>query len=130
MYNSGMDKKTLTLDLNRRAGRIWGELCELRPALVRFNEPVIQLNARFTRTAGRCFLATRKVDMGLKFIQHSRAFHVTMLTTVLPHELIHQADFDLYGVSEKSCCHGAQWAKLMVEYGLEPRKYHSMDLKC
>lgn len=128
MYNSGMDRKTLTLNLERRTARVWGELCELRPRLVRFNEPKIVLNARLWRTAGRCFQATRYIDMGLKFIEHSTHFRVIMLTVILPHEIIHQADYDLYGDSEKKCGHGAQWQKLMVEYGLPDNPYHSMEI--
>ncbi len=51
-----------------------------------------------------------------------------MLQVILPHELIHQADFDLYGDSEKICGHGKRWAKLMVEYGLEPEPFHTMKV--
>ena len=125
VYNICMDKKTLTLELNRRTARVWGELCELRPRLVRFDQPRIILDARFWRTAGQCHQHENIVRMGVNFFQFPQ-FRATMRAVILPHELIHQADFNLYGESEKICGHGVQWQKLMVEYGLPANKYHSM----
>ena len=124
-----MDRKELTLDLERRTARIWGELCELRPALVRFDPPKIIINARLWRTAGQCFQTTRTIDLGLKFFFYSKQYAKTMRDVIIPHEIIHQADFDLYGESEKICGHGENWQKLMLEYGLAPNKYHSMEIK-
>lgn len=121
-----MDTKTLQIE--RRTARIWGELCELRPGLVRFNEPKIIINNRFWRTAGQCHQEKNVIELGSKFFRFSRSTRLTMLTVILPHEIIHQADFNLYGASEKSCGHGTQWAKLMVEYGLAANPYHSMEI--
>jgi predicted SprT family Zn-dependent metalloprotease len=123
-----MDKTKLQTQLDRRADQIWNELCELRPRLVRFNPPKIKINGRLWRTAGRCFQETRKVDVGYKFFEHSREYGIIMLATILPHELIHQADFDLYGESEKNCGHGKNWRKLMLEYGLPDNPFHSMEI--
>lgn len=128
-YNMGMDRNKLQIVLDRRADAVWGQLCELRPALVRYNPPVIKINGRLWRTAGRCFQDARIVDLGLKFFEHSRNYGIIMLGTIVPHELIHQADFDLYGESELKCGHGKNWAKLMVEYGLPPKKFHNMDIQ-
>lgn len=117
-----------TLQLERRAALIWGDLCELRPRLVRFNEPKITLNNRLWRVAGYCLQEENKVELGSKFLWFSLATRKTMLSVILPHEIIHQADYNLYGVSEKSCGHGKNWAKLMLEYGLPANKYHSMEI--
>jgi len=128
LYNVGMDKTKLQAVLDRRADRVWNDLCELRPRLVRFNPPKIKINGRLWRTAGRCFQETRKVDVGYKFFEHSREYGIIMLATIVPHELIHQADFDLYGESEKNCGHGKNWRKLMLEYGLPDNPFHSMEI--
>lgn len=128
VYNSGMDKLKLQQILTRNTAMVWGALCELRPSLVRYNEPKIMLNSRLWRTAGRCFQDTNTIEMGYKFFAHSREYYATMLNVILPHEIIHQADFVLYGLSEKNCGHGVQWQKLMVEYGLPADKYHYMEI--
>jgi hypothetical protein len=127
IYN--MDRQKILNATNRQADRVWGTLCELRPRLVRYNPPKIVLNGRLWRTAGRCFQTTRTVDLGVKFFEHSRDYGIIMLTVIVPHELIHQADFDLYGESEKSCGHGKNWRKLMLEYGLPDNPFHSMEIK-
>jgi predicted SprT family Zn-dependent metalloprotease len=124
-----MDKKEICLFSNRYAYMVWANLCELRPALVRFDPPKIIINARLWRTAGRCFQTTRTIDLGLKFFFYSKQYAKTMRDVIIPHEIIHQADFDLYGESEKICGHGENWQKLMLEYGLAPNKYHSMEIK-
>lgn len=123
-----MDKKELEIFTNQYAYMVWANLCELRPKLVRFDPPKITLNARLWRTAGRCYQTTRNIDLGFKFFLYSKAYANTMRDVIIPHEIIHQADFDLYGDSEKKCGHGAQWAKLMVEYGLAANKYHTMEI--
>ena len=128
LYNVGMDKTKLQTVLDRRADAVWNDLCELRPRLVRFNPPKIKINGRLWRTAGRCFQDARKVDLGAKFFEHSQKYAIIMRTVILPHELIHQADFDLYGESEKSCGHGKNWRKLMLEYGLPDDPFHSMEI--
>jgi predicted SprT family Zn-dependent metalloprotease len=51
-----------------------------------------------------------------------------MFAQILPHEIIHQADFDLFGESEKNCGHGKNWVSLMLQYGLKPDFYHTMEI--
>ena len=123
-----MDRTKLQTVLARRTDKVWQDLCELRPALVRFDPPKVVINGRLWRTAGRCFQDSRKVDLGLKFFEHSREYGIIMLSVIVPHELIHQADFDLYGESEKKCGHGKNWRKLMLEYGLPDNPFHSMNV--
>ena len=123
-----MNREILTSDLNAHANAVWSTLCELRPALVKFDVPTIKINGRLYRTAGRCFQDLRKVELGFKFFCHSKAFSRQMYNIILPHELIHQADFDLHGDSEKNCGHGENWCKLMLEYGIPANKFHDMWL--
>lgn len=128
VYNCNMDRQKILTVAKRRADHVWADLCELRPALVRYDPPKIELNGRLWRTAGRCFQDARRVDLGVKFFEHSREYGVTMLGIIIPHELIHQADFDLYGESEKTCGHGKNWRKLMIEYGLPDNPFHFMSI--
>lgn len=51
-----------------------------------------------------------------------------MRLVILPHEIAHQADYNLFGLSEKICGHGKNWCKIMLQLGLAPNKYHSMEL--
>ena len=118
-YNLSMDRKQALDAVNDRA--------ILR--LTRFDPPAIILCGRLTRTAGKCYQTARKIHLGWKFIDHSVKFRHIMFNEILPHELMHQVDYDLFGESEKICGHGKNWQMLMVQYGLEPKKYHLMDLK-
>ena len=123
-----MDRKNLQLLLQKETATIWDSLCELQPKLCKFNPPVITLCARLYRTAGMCHQETRIVKLGYKFFLHSAEYRKQMVSIILPHEIIHQADFDLFGESEKTCGHGENWCNLMVQYGLQPDKYHSMEI--
>jgi predicted SprT family Zn-dependent metalloprotease len=90
------------------------------------NAQLLQINGRMWRTAGQCFQESRKVSISPKF--YDAGFDARMNQVILPHELIHQADYDLFGQSEKKCGHGKNWSMLMVQYGLEPDKYHTMQI--
>lgn len=114
-------------EINLRARAVWDILCELRPRLRKFATPKVKFSNRFWKTAGQCQQDSRIVTLGAKFLQHPQN-RAKMLQVILPHELIHQADFDLYGNSEKKCGHGKHWAKLMIEYGLDPEPYHTMKV--
>jgi predicted SprT family Zn-dependent metalloprotease len=120
------DRNILLTDLKKRAAIIWEALCEIQPRLCAFDVPEIVLNGRMWRTAGQCFQATRIVSISPKF--YDAGYDTRMNKIILPHELIHQADFDLFGDSDKKCGHGKNWAMLMVQYGLEPDKFHTMSI--
>lgn len=113
----------LTIDYH--ASKIWDALCETYPKLVKFDCPKIVLCNRLTRTAGKCYQGLRKVHIGNKFFAKHQA---EMVRVILAHEIIHQADFDLNGESEKKCGHGKKWSEMMVKYGLPANKYHSLEI--
>lgn len=123
-----MDRKQLLKMLNSQAVMVWDSLCEIYPDLTKFDCPKISLNGRFWRTAGICLQEENKIELGTKFFGSLKNRDI-MLNVILPHEIIHQADFDLFGESEKNCGHGEKWCEIMVQYGLEPNPYHSMDVK-
>jgi predicted SprT family Zn-dependent metalloprotease len=120
------DRNILLVDIKKRAATVWDILCEIHPRLCAFDLPEIKLNGRMWRTAGQCFQHTRIVTLSTKF--YDAGYDARMNNIILPHELIHQADYDLFGESDKKCGHGANWAMLMLQYGLEPDKLHTMNI--
>jgi predicted SprT family Zn-dependent metalloprotease len=123
-----MDKKTLQTLIKRETVMIWDTLCEIYTPLVHYNEPIVELNNRFWRTAGICFQGENRIQMATKFFFAKTEYRNHMLKVILPHEIIHQADFNLFGESEKICGHGKKWCEIMVKYGLPADKYHSMEI--
>ncbi len=113
--------------LNSHTAKLWENYCEIFPKLVRYNPPKIVLNNRLTRTAGRCFQETNVIDLGAKFFVKPEN-KKPMLSIILVHEIAHQIDFNLYGISEKKCGHGQKWAEVMVKLGLPANKYHSLTI--
>lgn len=107
---------------------IWDTLCEIYTPLVHYNEPKIELNPYFWRCAGACFQEENRIQMGYKFFKANTNYFNTMMDVILPHEIIHQADWNLFGKSEKICGHGENWQKIMVEYGLDANPHHTMEI--
>jgi predicted SprT family Zn-dependent metalloprotease len=108
-----------------QTNKIWERLSIDNPLLIRYNPPKIVLCNRLTRTAGKCYQTENLIHMANKFFINNAN---EMMTTILPHEIIHQADYNLFGDSEKTCGHGVHWQMLMVQYGLKPDPYHYMEL--
>lgn len=127
-YNLHMDKKALLKLIERESVMIWDSLCEIYPALVCYDVPKVKLNPYTWRTAGMCFQETNVIELGYKFFKAKTEYFNYMIDVILPHEIIHQADFNLFGESEKNCGHGEKWREIMVNYGLEPNPYHSMEI--
>lgn len=123
-----MDKKALLKHLRLETVMIWDSLCEIYTPLVHYNEPKIELNPYYWRCAGACFQDDNTIQMGYKFFKANTTYFHTMIDVILPHEIIHQADYNLFGESEKNCGHGVNWQKIMVEYGLKPDFYHTMEI--
>jgi predicted SprT family Zn-dependent metalloprotease len=115
--------------VNRIATLYWQALCRVEPKLIQYRRPQITLNNRFTRTAGCCIVLDNKIELGTKFFQYSAQFHHEMLHIILPHELCHQADYNLYGTPKGNRWHGKSWQNLMLGIGLAPETYHNMDIK-
>ena len=127
-YNLHMDKKALLTHLHRETVMIWDTLCEIYTPLVHYNEPKVELNPYIWRTAGCCFQTENRIQMGYKFFKAKTEYFNYMMDVILPHEIIHQADYNLFGESEKICGHGENWQKIMVEYGLDANPHHAMEI--
>ncbi|MFN7317903.1 MAG: SprT-like domain-containing protein [bacterium] len=112
----------------KRANAIWRMMQHKLPELEFFECPDIQLNNRLRSTAGRCWLQRNQVDIATKYLMHSQAYQVYMLEIILPHELAHQADYNLFGESELACGHGKHWQYIMTNIlNLPANKYHKME---
>lgn len=123
-----MDKQKqakLTQMVQGTAGVLWAEYCGIFTTLRVYPCPKIILNNRFTKTAGCCYQDQNIIHIATKFLEK---YPHNILTEILPHELAHQIDFNLYGLSEKRCGHGIHWQRIMITIGLEPSKYHSLVL--
>jgi predicted SprT family Zn-dependent metalloprotease len=117
--------KTLQHTIEIVTDSIWSGLIESYPKLVRFDAPKIVLCNRLTRTAGKNYQTLNRIHLANKF--YARNYSAMMLE-ILPHEIAHQADYNLFGESEKKCGHGKNWAKIMIELGLPANKYHSLTI--
>jgi predicted SprT family Zn-dependent metalloprotease len=124
-----MTKKDLLNILQNHTNVIWDSLCEMYPRLTKYNPPIIELNGRLYKTAGRCHQEDNIIQLGTKFLTHSVEYRDIMTDVILPHEIIHQVDYNLFGESEAKCGHGKNWKMIMQQYGLEPNPYHSMEIK-
>ena len=91
-----MKKKDLLTILQNQTNLIWDNLCEMYPPLTSFNPPIIELNGRLYRTAGRCHQEDNIIQLGTKFLTHSIEYRDIMTDIILPHEIIHQADYNLF----------------------------------
>jgi predicted SprT family Zn-dependent metalloprotease len=123
-----MDKKALLTHIQRETVMIWDSLCEIYTPLVHYNEPKIELNPYIWRCAGQCFQPENRIQMGYKFFKWNTEYFNTMMDVILPHEIIHQADYNLFGESEKICGHGEKWCEMMVQYGLKADPHHTMEI--
>mgnify|MGYP000394726023 CR=1 FL=1 len=124
-----MNRIALSILLNNQAQIIWDNLCELYPRLTRYNPPIIELNGRLWRVAGLSHQESNIIELGYKFFAYSPDYANNMVKVILPHEIIHQADYNLFGLSEAKCGHGIKWQEIMVNYGLSPDKHHNMWIK-
>ena len=123
-----MDRKQLTKLLNNQTLIIWDNLCEIHPRLSRYNPPIIELNGRLWRVAGLAHQESNIIELGYKFFAYSPDYANNMIKVILPHEIIHQADYNLFGLSEAKCGHGKKWQEIMINYGLEANPYHKMEI--
>lgn len=124
-----MNKDIILVGLNAQGKVIWNKLQKIHPKLKRITCPDIILNNRFTVTAGVAYQQERRIELATKFIIHSNKYYAIMFNVILPHELAHIADYDLFGESNKKCGHGDNWKMIMLQLGLKPDKFHPMRLK-
>lgn len=120
-----MDKQQIVNAVNAHHAMAWARFVTMFPKLKQFNAPTVSVNYRLSTSAGRSMSEDNAYDLAGKFF----AKHADeMLRVILPHELAHQIDFNLYGWHKGKKHHGATWCGIMCAYGLPPQPYHSMEL--
>jgi len=114
--------------ITKKANAVWRMMQYKMPELQQFDCPDINMNNRLRSTAGQCWVERNRIDIATKFLLHSQAYQVYMMEIILPHELAHQADFNVFGTSELKCGHGKYWQYIMTDIlNLPANKYHKME---
>lgn len=103
------------------ANKTWRVLRKKYPALTRKSVEV-KLNNRLRTTAGRAFIESGYIDLCTKLLRDNVEEFVTQ---TIPHELAHQAAWDLFQCDN----HAKPWKGIMLSLGLEPNVYHHMVTK-
>ena len=99
----------------------WSAMQELWPQLKNHKVPKVRINNRLYRTAGFAHCEVHEVEFGSKFFNR---YKHEMLCVIVPHELIHVADFTINGEDPTNFWHGPMWCKMMQQYGLPPAATH------
>lgn len=120
-----MTRTELLQQCQARAARVWAEYCRIYPQLLKYTQPEIRLNARFSKTAGNCEVEHNIINLGLKFFAKH---YDRMMFEIIPHEIAHQIDYNLHGLPQGNRWHGKTWQNIMIRYGLEPKTYHDMEI--
>ena len=120
-----MTRTELLQQCQARAARVWAEYCRIYPQLLKYTQPEIVLNARFSKTAGNCEVEHNIINLGLKFFAKH---YDRMMFEIIPHEIAHQIDYNLHGLPPNNRWHGKTWQNIMIRYGLEPKPYHDMEI--
>lgn len=121
-----IERSTLSKELTMRAQQVWSKLCGIHPKLRAHKTPTILLNNRMWRCAGQAYLTEQYITLSAKF--YDAGYSNEMNEIILPHELVHMADYYLFGESDKKCGHGSNWCMLMLQYGIPADKYHSLNI--
>lgn len=114
--------------LQHMSNNLWEVFGALFPDIGEY--PRVTLSNRLKSTLGYCQQEHRIITLRADMFGVSTRY---MVHTILPHELAYQVDYDLNGICEDKGGHGETWEKIMLTYGLEPRRYahHSMGrIKC
>ncbi len=119
-----MSKNYQTL-ADKAASIFWKNLGFHYPKLLKHTRPEIILCNRLTRTAGKNYQQENKIHLAHKFFPKNCE---SMLDIILPHEIVHQADYNLFGESEFKHGHGKNWVIIMQQMGLVANRYHSLKI--
>lgn len=101
---------------------VWGKFNKLFPKLEAFKIPSIKFNNRFSSTAGVCYYETSEIQISRKLFLIDKG---EILEQTVPHEYAHQVSWNLY----QAAGHCATWKGIMVAYGLEPLRCHSIGVE-
>lgn len=122
-----MNRTTETLKLQSLANDAWGILCECYPKVTSYDPPKIVLCGRLSRSAGLCFYTLNQIKISLKHYIYHQEY---IINQVLPHELAHQVQFNLYGsrAMKAENGHGKEWRDIMAAYGIPADRFHELTI--
>ena len=113
--------KTLQL----KANALWLSYAQILPRLAKFECPTISINNRTYRMAGKCIVGDNEIQLSGKLL----AIHYDrMLSEILPHELIHQIDYNLNKkVWTMRNAHSTRWVEIGIKLGVSLTTYHTLE---
>lgn len=115
-----MDPKTLHAQATDRTAFVWNWFAtKYYPKLREFTIPRITISNRMKTTGGVCYYEDREIRLSAEMFYYNQAAYIK---EIIPHEVIHQIDYDLF----KGHMHSKSWKSLMVKFGLEPKVYHNL----
>lgn len=115
-----MDK----MNIQQYADNLWAGYQKIFPEL-KGNCPKIIMSNRLTKSAGYNRSEENTVTLGTKFfVKHKD----NMLNVILPHELAHQIDYNIFGWYKGRKHHNKEWCGIMMTLGLDPDPFHTMEI--
>lgn len=112
-------------NLQHRADTIWLDAIDIFPKLAQFVNPRITLSNRLTKTAGYCSVADNLIVLSNKLLV---IYGLDFINEILPHELGHQIDFNLYGMPKNNRWHRQEWVTIGLKLGYSFKTYHGFEL--
>lgn len=100
---------------------IWNEFKAVYPALESFPIPKAIFNYRLKTTAGQNSSEINQIEINPKMYMGNRRYFIK---SIIPHEIAHQVVCNLYG--NVGDFHGPEWQIVMIDYGIDPNKFHSL----
>ena len=100
-------------ELVEAANRVYGK---------RYSDVRWRMNNRLTSTAGRAFLAERRIEFSSKLYSENQE---KFLADTVGHEFAHIVAFDLYGDRG----HGSGWYAVMRDLGIESSRCHDYKVE-
>jgi predicted SprT family Zn-dependent metalloprotease len=111
--------------LQIKANTLWVSYAQILPNLAKFECPKIIINNRTYRTAGQCIVGDNEVQLSGKLLT---IHYDRMLSEILPHELIHQIDYNFNKkVWTIRNAHSKRWVDIGVKLGIELHTYHTLE---
>ena len=107
----------LNAKVQATGARVWARFASLYT--LHTSIPELQISKRLKTTAGFCYHEKRVITLCYDLLLE---YPGDMYNVIIPHEIAHQVDWDIY----KESGHGKTWKSIMVKYGLPPDRCHKM----
>ena len=108
--------------IDKAIEKYWAIAQENYPALKKYPAPAWKF-AKLGKTAGRAYDSHRIEINEIMFNENKAAF----LVDTIPHEVAHCVVYRAYEGRKQP--HGAEWKRVMVEFGVKPERCHSYSTR-